>query len=787
MKIPKFARKLKYRLLGTGVKPHAPNFAEREMVGTLIGWLEAPHSSGAHCKANDWRPPTCSEDVAVYFRQRNHSVFFADADTLGGLARRITSVHPEWRKRLLAVAAADRTDGLKIYSMTGPLLRPGFPWGGLQSEPNNDDLYSIRPHRFGFAPRHALAVLYGAESAEVLAEVLEDWMAFAERGKSELPYCSALVVIQRLLSLSWARSLIMAVPDLGDSAVARLHADILRILHADICFLMPRLGKSAPNNHLLADRFASWYIRLLFPEFVRGPADLDAHEALWLAELDRQIYPDGTSFEHSLHYHEFACEMAAAYVLLCRRNSRPIPWGSLQRIERMFEFQTGMAGPASITMPFGDAVEDPFFNLDAGEGWATAALRELYRALFRPELAPASPGISSVERAFWLLGGDLAPRRESPMEAEARPQVWTNGGFCVLPDESGSVRLIFRTGPARHQHLVAGHMHADLLSICVTHGDQSVVTDPGTWTYRWRPTETGPGRSYFAGPVAHNGLTIDAVDPIGTVRGDFRRPETPVRIATTRCVLGDRLRWLEGEMRGSQLHAGYRRGVVQVLGEYWLVYDVLPGRASTHSASFGFQTDVGVEATHDGSGVVRLNTPSGALWLAHGPGLDEPRIAHGQFSPPGGWVAPSYGKLAPAAQLRYEIAKDAAATAFILGIGAAARPVSVRALKSGIMIEIERGRSRELLLLATHDDDIHLRTEGGGGKAAVLWMRTRNDQPEVVRCLGFRSTECREGSFSDGRPAKAAIMPIAGNEAAHEIEYLEPKELSISWSSQVWH
>lgn len=239
-------------------------------------------------------------------------------------------------------------------------------------------------------------------------------------------------------------------------------------------------------------------------------------------------------------------------------------------------------------------------------------------------------------------------------------------------------------------------------------------------------------------------------------------------------------------MQGSPLHAGYRRGVVQVLGEYWLVYDVLPDRARMHAASFGFQTDVGVEATQAGPGVVRLNTPSGALWLAAGPGLDEPRIAHGEFSSPAGWVAPSYGKLAPAAQLRYEVAKDAAATAFILGIGDAARPASVRMLKSGIMIEVERGSSRELLLLATHDDDIHLRTESGGGKAAMLWMRTKNDQPEVVRCLGFRPTD-REGSFSGGRGTRRSTTPMSVDAATDEMAYLAPKDLSISFSSHAWH
>lgn len=786
MRIPRVARRLKYRLLGTGVKPHAPRFSERELVRTLADWLKSDsHSADPRHKEELKGTPACVGDVVTYFRNRKASAFFANADTLAGLASRMSAVHPEWRKRLLKAVRADRAEGLRIYSMAGPPLRPGFPWGRLQSEPHNDDLYSIRPHRFGFVPRHALAVLYAEEDAEVLAEILEDWMAFAEQGKSELPYCSALVVIQRLLSLSWASAIIMALPESDDTTVARLQANIFRILHADICFLIPRLGRSAPNNHLLADRFASWYIRLLFPEFIRGPAELDAHEALWLAELDRQIYPDGTSFEHSLHYHEFACEMAAAYVLLCRRNSRSIPWSALHRIERMFAFQTAMAGPASVTIPFGDAVEDPLFNLDADERWGTAALRELYRALFRPELTPAEHVNPSVERAFWLLGGDLAPRPEIPAKAEVLPQVWPDGGFGVLPDESGSVRLIFRTGPARHHHLVAGHMHADLLSVCVMHGDQPVITDPGTYTYRWRPKETQPGRSYFAGPTAHNGLVIGADDPIGMIQGDFRKAETPVRI-TMRCLLGDRLRWLEGEMHGSQLHAGYRRGVLQVLGEYWVVYDLLPSHAHFHTASFGFQTDVGIEATHDGPDEVRLNTGNRSLWLVSGPGLAEPRITHGAFSPPGGWVAPNYGELAPATQLRYEIAKGTAATAFLLGTGVAAKPVSVRTLKTGIMIEIEHGRARELLLLATHDDGIHLRMKNGRGKAAALWMRTRDGQHEVVRCLGLRTIERNEGALP-GHSLTVAITPAAVDNISHEFEYFAPEDLSISLSGEVWH
>jgi hypothetical protein len=789
MKVPKFARKLKYRLLGTGVKPHAPNFSEHEMVGTLMEWLEAFQSSNPDCKINGWRPPACSEDVTAYFRQRKHSAsFFADADTLGGLARRITSVHPEWRKRLLAVAAADRTDGLKIYSMRGPPLRPGFPWGGLQSEPNNDDLYSIRPHRFVFAPRHALAVLYGAESAEVLAGVLEDWMAFAERSKSELPYCSALVVIQRLLSLSWAMAFIMAVPDGGDSAATRLHADVLRILHADICFLMPRLGKSAPNNHLLADRFASWYIRLLYPEFVRGPVDLDAHEALWLAELDRQIYPDGTSFEHSLHYHEFACEMAAAYVLLCRRNSRPVPFATLKLVERMLAFQTGLAGPGCVTMPVGDAVEDPLFGLDPGEGWGTAGLREIHRALFNPELDPSPPAAHSVERAFWLLGGALEPRgASSPVDPELGPRVWPDGGFAILPDASSSARLIFRTGPALNQRLFAGHMHADLLSVCVTRGDQAVLTDAGTFSYRWRSTHAGPARAYFSGPAAHNGLTIDGGDPLGTVRGDFRQREIPVRVTTTRRLLGTFTSWVEAELRGGPPYAGHRRGVVHVSGMYWVIYDQLPPGVGTDVASIGFQAAAGVEATREEPGMVRLASSAGTMWLAAGPGLGEVSILNGGTVPPGGWVAPSYGELTPAPQLRYQIVGDAAVTALTLGSGATAKPALVRVVRGGLILEIEGSETSDRLLLATHDEAIRVHTSDGHGCAAALWLRSRPGQPEMVRCLGFQESECSETETSSRRHASDMRAMLTMDSGVREIEFREPKDLSISFSGETWY
>jgi hypothetical protein len=789
MKIPLFARKLKNRILHTWVKPYVPSFAEDGLLLALRRYVESESYPPVSLHGVDGdRFPACVEDVVAYFRQRRSPSFFADTGTLAALANRMASDHPGWRDRLLAIAAADRTDGLGIYSMKGPPLLPGFPWEGLRPEPNNDDLYSIRAHRFGFAPRHALAVLYGEEPAAVLADILEDWMAFVTRGTSEFPYCSALVVIQRLLALSWAHAFVMALPGPDDPTHIRLQANILRILRADIVFLLPRLGKSAANNHLLADRFASWYIQLLFPELVDVAVGLDVCEAAWLAELERQVYPDGTGFEHSLHYHEFGCEMAVAYVLLCRRNSRPIASATLERVERMLGFQVGLAGPGSVTLPFGDATEDPLFGLDSGDGWATAGLRELYRVLFRPDLSPATPTSPSVERAFWLLGGALAPGGSSPADREDEPQLWPDGGFSVLPDERGLTRLVFRTGPAVHQELVAGHMHADLLSVYVTQGNQAVFTDSGTWCYRWRAGKTGAGRAYFAGPAAHNGLVLDVIDPLGPVHGDFRNRAIPIRVSTTRCLIGRKFTWLEAEVRGSSPYAGYRRGVVHVAGAYWVIYDRLPPGAEKFSAALGFQTAAGVHARQEGAASVLLESSAGTLWLANGPGLQEPRIFHGESDPPGGWVAPTYGALTAAAQLRYGITAGATLTALTLGIGdAPARAVEVSILKAGLVMKVEGSDTLDLLLLATHGERLTIDMLDGHGTADATWLRSRRGQAESLRCLAFRDRANGENHPPNGvQQVKAGAMyPFVGEQ--HEVEYVDPKNLSIALSGEVWH
>jgi hypothetical protein len=283
-------------------------------------------------------------------------------------------------------------------------------------------------------------------------------------------------------------------------------------------------------------------------------------------------------------------------------------------------------------------------------------------------------------------------------------------------------------------------------------------------------------------------LALDAVDPLGPVQGDFRKKTIPIRVGITRCLIGRRIAWLEAEICGSSPYAGYRRGVVHVSGAYWIIYDRLPPGAEKFPAALSFQTAAGVQARQTGTGTVLLETSAGTLWLANGPGLHEPQIIQGRSDPPGGWVAPSYGALIPAAQLRYGIAEEATLTAFTLGIGvAAARAIAVSVLKTGLVIKIEGPDTFDLLLLAAHDEPVAVDMADAHGKAEAVWMRTRRQRPELLRCLGFADGVNRENRLPKGvkHADGGAVHPFVGEQ--HEIECVDPENLSIALSGETWH
>lgn len=625
------------------------------------------------------------------------------------------SQRPSWRARTIEAVERDRTVGLPIYGSTGPRLSAGFPWAHLPRGPFGDLLYAVKPHRFSFAPRWALAALYGAPVADELQVVLDEWATFAASPRGKVAYASSLVVIQRVLALSCAWAFLAARPAGSVSDEGLLEFRILQILAADVRFLAPRLGSSYPNNHLLLDRLARWFCGAIWPEFM--PTDSLKHdEELWLSELERQTFEDGGSFEHSTHYHEFACEMAVLYLRLCQTNGWQAPQSAVRRAREMLRFQADLGGPESIAIRVGNATEDSLLPLDSSEGWGTAALREIYRAWFDARIAPAPEGDPAIERAFWLLGGRLAGADRS-LKAVAAPSVYRDAGLVILPNADAGSRLTLRGGPAAGAALSAGHAHADLLSIYLSVASTPLIVDAGTYTYRLQAAagaSAAPAwRRYFAGPRAHNGPAIGDSDPLGALAGHFRF-HSPARVRMSRLHVAGRLRWIEGEIEGAGAYSGWRRGVIHLIDEYWVVYDLFPDNLPGE-AGIGMQFAPDATVTPCSALAFSVRVGPAMVAIAASAELQRMRVLTGETDPLGGWVSPAYGQLKAAPQVRFAASAASRISAFVL-----------KPAHEPSMLKVETtslpGRHGLRVWCGDHVDDFHLDSTP---ERAVDWVSSR--------------------------------------------------------------
>jgi hypothetical protein len=644
-------------------------------------------------------------------------------------------------------------------------------------------LYAVRPHRFAFAPRWALAVVYGAPVAKEFGDILEGWRKFAASGHHNLAYLSTLVVIQRVLALSSAWALLAArAPESKDDASV-LEFRILQILEADLRFLTPRLGSGYPNNHLLLDRFAKWFCAAVWPELMPTPS-LKHDEGLWLAELQRQTFEDGSGFEHSLHYHEYACEMAVLYQRLCQVNGWEAPQHAVARLGAMLRFQADLGGPESTPVAIGNATEDPLLPLDSTEGWGTAALREIYRAWYDPGTAPARAGDPAVERAFWLLGGKLVEGVHSP--APAAPSIYRSGGFAVFPDTDAASRLTMRTGPAPGATLSPGHVHADLLSIYLSVSSTPLIIDAGTYTYRRKSrewAEESPGwRRYFAGPRAHNGPAIGDADPLGALERNFRPSVFPARVRLAELHHGGRLSWIEAEIESAGAYTGWRRGVIHVRDEYWLIYDILPNDVRPGDASIALQFPPEAVLTERSPSEFSVSIGAADVAIAVSPGLQAARILVGETDPLGGWVSRAYGRLEAAPQLRLQVSTAIGLSAFVLKHPRAASISAIETAKldAGIGLRVMCGNHIDTFLLSRDAHAARVNAWDIEFLGALAWLRNAGTGAEELVWVEGQALSWRTGSVR----ARSVVPILEGRTGARGMELRSFPEEAIAWVSQ---
>jgi hypothetical protein len=322
---------------------------------------------------------------------------------------------------------------------------------------------------------------------------LKDWV------QENPPYLgwnwtSALETGLRLVQFVWIDALLEAGRP-GDrdhsSALAGLRGAILPP-HLWFTWRHRSFGSSA-NNHLLGELAGLILALVRWPGLSGWATSLDALQAMWESEVQRQFASDGGNLEQALSYHLFSWEFCWQTRLALLAAGRKISGAVEDRLAAGGAFYSGTR-VAGDQWDFGDsdgAYVTPFFG-----DWRRAPM-EWQRWLERPAKG------SAIE--YWI--GDppkIAPG--SACVAGARGwRVYPESGQAIWQDDCWFLR--WDLSPLGFLS-TASHGHCDALHLSIWFKGKPVVIDPGTGAYY----SDKALRNHLASWAAHNGPHPDGTD-----------------------------------------------------------------------------------------------------------------------------------------------------------------------------------------------------------------------------------------------------------------------------------
>jgi hypothetical protein len=484
--------------------------------------------------------------------------------------------------------------------------------------------------------------------AEAVARALQSWW-FANPNLSGVNWACGIEVGIRLISWAWIRRLLADWPGIADLFEHNPSALQQIAWHQEYLAAFRSRGSSA-NNHVIAEAAGQLAGASAFPWFADSDRwRADAAELLEL-ELERNTFPSGINRELAFDYQGFVAELATAGVAEATAAGYPASAATLGRIAAMMDATAAVLDTSLGAPRQGDGDDGRGLILDDPRDNRWRSLLALGAAIFTPmPWWPAvEPDVASV-----LISALLPPLPPLAGRRQQRTSHFADAGITVLRTAPGVEPEIWaRCDAGPHGFLsIAGHAHADALSIEVRHEGVDILADPGTYCYhgeaRWR--------SYFRSTLGHNTLELDGQDQ-SLAGGPFlwrRHAKTTLRDVSVDD--GAPQLW-------AAQHDGYtaldspathtRRVTLDPTPGILRIEDTIEG-ASAHDVRLAFHLGPLVLAEVQGScvrlawpegcvaTVATMSLPDGLTWSAH----------RGESDPVLGWYSDEFGVKAPTTTL----------------------------------------------------------------------------------------------------------------------------------------
>lgn len=246
------------------------------------------------------------------------------------------------------------------------------------------------------------------------------------------------------------------------------------------------------TNHYLADLVGLLSIATTLPELRDAAAWRTFAVRELSSEMERQVTPEGASFERSLPYHRFVGELWLHAVTLARAARLPEhgPWAAT--LERMVAFTELLARPDGTVPRWGDDDDGHLLPLEPPtDACDVRTFVEQARAELRGGRVASDGAAISWVQDPWIPPGGTDARADVPSVAGAGddddgaepPETcrWLDdAGIGVLA--AADVHATFSCGPVGTEGL-GNHTHNDQLALTLWARGTEWVIDPGTGTY----------------------------------------------------------------------------------------------------------------------------------------------------------------------------------------------------------------------------------------------------------------------------------------------------------------
>ena len=321
-------------------------------------------------------------------------------------------------------------------------------------------------------------------------------------------WTSGIEVGIRLISWIWTRRLLAGWDGLDQAFDA--NPEFIEQVYTHQVYLA-RLAShgSSANNHLIAELAGRYAAACAFDWFSESERWRREAGAALVREVGLQTDRDGLNRELATDYHGFVAELALAAAVE----------GSMAGDGAATALHGGVAGMVDALATIVDVAVHPPRQGDADDGygyvfdggWEHGGAHDRWKALLavgdrlygRRDWWPRVAGgeVSTALLATAVGSIDVGPTDARSARPRARTSLLGEAGMVLLRDLEPSAHEIWcRIDAGPHGFLaIAGHAHADALSVELRVGGVDVLADPGTFTYQGEPG----WRRYFISTRAH--------------------------------------------------------------------------------------------------------------------------------------------------------------------------------------------------------------------------------------------------------------------------------------------